>query len=122
MSEDERNDIMRSMDDFIESVQHLRGILLGVSLSALILFPLAVGISLYLVTHPKFLSMLEDEDEFGFVLIALLIAMLVTSAIWLVAGLRQFKSLSRWNNRYCNYLKKRESLDKKISALSSDEE
>ena len=109
-------DILRSMDGFIEKIQHLRGLMLGVSLSAIILAPLAIVISLYLITHPKFLHLLENENEFGFMLIVLITVVLVTSGIWLVTGLQQFRSLSSWNKRYSNYLKKRNDLDELISS------
>ncbi|MCH7966585.1 MAG: hypothetical protein IIB02_04085 [Thaumarchaeota archaeon] len=102
------------MDSFIEKIQYMKGLMLGVSLSALILAPLAIGISAYLITHPKFLLLLENE--FGFMLIILLITVLVTSGIWLVTGIQQFRSLSSWNKRYYNYLKKREDLNKTISS------
>ena len=110
------NDILRSMDNFIEKIQHLRGMMLGVSLSALILAPLAIGISSYLLTHPKFLHLVENEQDFAQLLIILLTVVLVTSGIWLVTGLQQFRSLSSWNKRYCDYLKKREDLDRDISS------
>lgn len=116
MSDQEGNDILSSMDNFIEKIQHLKGMMLGVSLSALILAPLAVGISAYLITHPKFLRLIENENEFGFMLIVLLTMVPVTSGIWLVTGLRQLKSLNSWNKRYYNYLKKRESLDEEITS------
>nr|WP_237698797.1 hypothetical protein [Nitrosarchaeum koreense] len=116
MLNDERNDILSSMDGFIEKIQHLKGIMLGVSLSALILAPLAIIISLYLSTHPKFLLLIEQEGDFGILLMVTVIVILVTSGIWLVAGLRQFNSLSKWNNRYYNYLKKKEQLDQSISS------
>ena len=103
------------MDLFIEKIQQLKGLMLGVSFSALILAPLAIGISLYLLTHPKFLTLVESEVEFSLLLTVLLTVVLVTSGIWLVAGIRQFKSLSSWNKRYCDYLKKREDLDKDIA-------
>ncbi len=123
MSDQEGNDILSSMDNFIEKIQHLKGMMLGVSLSALILAPFAVGISAYLITHPKFLKLIENENEFGFMLIVLLTMVPVTSGIWLVTGLRQLKSLSSWNKRYYNYLKKRESLDEEItSKFHLDEE
>jgi hypothetical protein len=122
MSED-NNDILSSMDRFIEKIQHIRGLMLGVSLSALILAPFAIGISSYLITHPRFLLLVENENEFGFMLIVLLVVVLVTSGIWLVTGLRQFMSLSSWNKRYGNYLKRREDLDKTISSkFNLDEE
>ena len=109
-------DILSSMDLFIEKIQHLRGVMLGVSLSAVILAPLAIGISVYLITHPKFFHLVENETEFATLLIVLLTVVLVTSGIWLVTGLQQFKSLTSWNKRYSNYLKRREDLDKDISS------
>jgi len=114
--EDRQNDILRSMDVFIEKIQHLRGLMLGVSMSAIFLAPLAIVLSLYLITHPKFLNILENENEFGFILIVLITVVLVTSGIWLITGLQQFRSLSSWNKRYSNYMKKRDDLDKLISS------
>lgn len=116
MLNDERKDILSSMDEFIEKIQQLRSIMLGVSLSALILAPIAIIISLYLITHPKFLRLIEQESDFGFLLVVMLVMTFVTSGIWLVAGLRQFKSLKKWSNRYYNYLKKKEQLDQSISS------
>ena len=116
-------DILSSMDLFIEKIQHLRGVMLGVSLSALILAPLAIGISIYLITHPKFFHLVENENEFASLLIILLTVVLVTSGIWLVTGIQQFKSLSSWNKRYLNYLKRKEDLDNDISSrFNLDEE
>ncbi|PIW33525.1 MAG: hypothetical protein COW27_00295 [Nitrosopumilales archaeon CG15_BIG_FIL_POST_REV_8_21_14_020_37_12] len=104
------------MDLFIEKIQHLKGVMLGVSLSALILAPLAIGISTYLITHPNFFRLVENESEFATLLIILLTVVLVTSGVWLVTGLQQFRSLNSWNRRYYNYLKRKEDLDKNISS------
>jgi len=111
------------MDLFIEKIQQIKGIMLGVSISALILAPLAIGISAYLLTHPKFLQLVEHEGEFAILLTVLVTVVLVTSGIWLVAGIQQFRSLNSWNKRYCSYLKKRTDLDNDISSkLHLDED
>lgn len=120
---DNKNNILSSMDLFIEKIQHLKGMMLGVSLSALILAPLAIGISVYLITHPKFLHLVENEREFSTLLTVLITVVLVTSGIWLIAGIQQFRSLNSWNKRYSGYLKKRDDLDKNItSKFHLDEE
>lgn len=120
---DNYNNILSSMDLFIEKIQQLRGMMLGVSFSALILAPLAIGISLYLISHPRFLQIIEHEGEFALLLMILITVVLVTSGIWLVAGMQQFKSLNSWNKRYCSYLKRRDDLDKEItSKYNLDEE
>lgn len=92
----------------------MKGLMLGVTLSALILAPFAIGTSAYLITHPKFLHLIENEQEFAFMLILLLIVVLITSGVWLVAGIRQFRTLSSWNKRYCGYLEKKQNLDETI--------
>jgi len=104
------------MDLFIDKIQQLKGLMLGVSFSALILAPLAIGLSLYLLTHPNFLRLIEHEGEFAVLLTVLVTLVLVTSGIWLVAGIQQFSSLNSWNQRYGSYLKKREDLDKEIAS------
>ena len=75
----------------------------------------AIGISIYLVTHPTFLMIIEHEQDFGFMLIVLIVGILVISGLWLAVGIKQYRSLSDWNKRYCGYLKKKEELDKTIS-------
>ena len=116
MAEHSNNDILSSMDSFIEKIQQIKGMMWGVSLSALILAPFALGITVYLITHPKFYLVIEGENEFGFLLVILLTMVLVTSGIWFVAGIRQLKSLRSWNKRYCNYLTKKEKLDDEITS------
>lgn len=116
MSQDdlEREDIISTVDNFIEKIQNMRKIMLGVFISAVILAPFAVGLSAYLLTHPSFFFILEQKDEFGVFLSVMLAGIIVISGIWLYVGIRQYKSLSNWNKRYCNYLKKKEDLDSKI--------
>lgn len=72
-----RENILSLMDSFIEQITSIRKTLLGVSISALILAPFAIGLSVYLILHPSFFAILEIENEFGFVLIILLGAVLI---------------------------------------------
>ena len=110
-----RSDILSTLDYIIDKVQHLRKIMLGVSLSAVVLGPFAIVLSIYLLTHPTFFLLLEQENEFGLYLSGLLAGIIVVSITWLITGLRQYFSLSNWNNRYCGYLRKKEDLDSSIS-------
>ena len=100
-----RENILSLMDSFIEQITSIRKTLLGVSISA----------SLYLILHPSFFAILEIENEFGFVLIILLGAVLIISSIWLTSGIRQYRSISSWSKRYNEYKKEKEDLDRKIA-------
>lgn len=109
-------DILDVIDGFIDQISKIRTILKGVSVSALILAPLAIVLSIFLLTHSSFFTILEDEDEFGLVLIVLLASVISISCVWIVAGLRQFRMISNWNKRYTNYLTNREQVLKNIES------
>jgi succinate dehydrogenase hydrophobic anchor subunit len=109
-------DILNLIDGFIDQISKIRTILKGVSVSALILAPLAIVLSIFLLTHSSFFTILEDEDEFGLILIILLGSVISISCIWIVAGLRQYHMISGWNKRYTNYLNNREQVRKNIES------
>lgn len=111
-----RHDVLSLLDNFIEQVHQIRRTLLGVSISALVLSPLAIALSIYLMLHPSFFAILEIENEFGLVLSVLLGAVIVISSIWLITGIRQYRSLSSWNNRYKEYIEEKQKLDKMIES------
>ena len=110
-----RENILSLMDSFIEQITSIRKTLLGVSISALILAPLAIGLSVYLILHPSFFAILEIENEFGLVLSILLVAVLIISSIWFASGIRQFRSISSWSKRYNGYKKEKEDMDRQIA-------
>jgi uncharacterized membrane protein len=111
-----RRDILALLDSFIHQIQNIRRILLGVSVSAIVLGPLAIALSIYLLLHPSFFAVLETENEFGLVLTMLLGAVIIISGIWLVTGIRQYYSMSQWKKRYEEYLKEKEAIDRKIAS------
>jgi hypothetical protein len=111
-----RENILSLMDSFIEQITSIRKTLLGVSISALFLAPLSIGLSAYLILHPSFFAILEIENEFGLVLSILLMAVLIISSIWLVSGIRQYKSINSWSKRYREYKKEKEDFDRKIAS------
>ena len=111
-----RHDVLSLLDNFIEQIHQIRRTLLGVSISALVLSPLAIALSIYLMLHPSFFAILEIENEFGLVLSVLLGAVIVISSIWLITGIRQYRSLSSWNNRYKEYVEEKQKIDKMIES------
>jgi len=111
-----RHDILSLLDNFIEQIHQIRRTLIGVSISALALSPLAIALSIYLMLHPSFFAILEIENEFGLVLSVLLGAVIIISSIWLITGIRQYRSLSSWNSRYKEYIEEKQKLDKMIES------
>ena len=111
-----RRDILGLMDAFIDQIQEIRRILLGMSVSSIVLAPMAIALSIYLLLHPSFFAILEIENDFGFVLSVLLGAVISISTVWFVTGIRQYRSMSMWKGRYKEYVKEKEELDKKIAS------
>ncbi|HET7391396.1 MAG TPA: hypothetical protein VFJ51_11275 [Nitrososphaeraceae archaeon] len=109
-----RHNILSLVDSFIDQIFQIRKTLRGVSISAIILAPLAIALSIYLLLNPSFFAVLEVEDEFGFILSILLGAVIIISSIWIVTGIRQYRLVDSWNKRYNEYINDKEELDRNI--------
>ena len=111
-----RVDVLDLMDGFIDKILEIRRILLGVSVSGLILAPFAIGLSVFLITHPHFFRILEREYEFGIALSILLGVVISISTVWMITGIRQHLALKSWNKRYQEYMQQKDEINKKIAS------
>jgi hypothetical protein len=111
----ERNNILDLLDSFIEQIHKIRKFLIGVSVSSIILAPIAISLVLYLVTHQSFFRVLEVESEFGFGLVILLSAVIIISSILFVTGILQYKQIGSWHKKYESYKKEKDDVDQYIS-------
>ena len=113
--------ILSLIEAFIEQIFHIRKTLLGVSVSAIIMAPIAIGLSVYLLRHPSFLAILDIENDFGIVLGVLLGAIIIISSIWLVVGIRQYRLIGSWNKRYGDYIREKQERDSIIVSQYSED-
>src|SRR6266705_3822430 len=111
-----RHNVLTIIDSIIEQIFQIRKTLFGVSISALILAPIAIGLSIFLLQHPSFVAVLEIENEFGIALGILLIAVIMISSIWLIAGVKQYRSITSWNKRYKEYIEEKQEIDRNIES------
>jgi hypothetical protein len=111
-----RADVLGLLDGFIERMLEIRRILLGVSISAVVLAPFAIGLSIFLITHPRFFHVLEREYQFGAILSILLGVIISVSIVWIITGVKQYLTMKSWNERYSEYLKQRDEINKKIAS------
>ena len=120
-----RFSLVEIIEGFIEKINHIRKTLVGISISALILAPLSIGLSAYLIMHPHFFFVLDEFDEFGTFLAVVLGIIITVSIAWLVLGIRQYILLKSWNEDYSNYVKRKEEVDNEITSefnLDEDQE
>jgi hypothetical protein len=113
--------ILSIIETFIDQIFHIRKTLLGVSISAVIVAPIAIGLSVYLLRHLSFLAILDIENDFGIVLGILLGAIIIISSIWLVVGIRQYRLIGSWNKRYGNYIREKQEIDRIIGSQYSED-
>ncbi len=111
-----RTNLIGLMDNFIERILELRKILFGVSVSGLILAPFAIGLSIFLITHPHFFLLLEREYDFGIALSILLGVIISISVGWMVIGIRQYVAIKSWNKKYQEFLQEKDEINKKIAS------
>ena len=81
----------------------------------MVVAPVAIGLSIFLLQHPSFFAILERENEFGVVLIVFLIGVIILSSVWFAVGIKQYRSVN-WNKKFTIYSKKKEELDRNIAS------
>jgi hypothetical protein len=111
--------VIRLIDGFIEHLRQTRKTLalaLSLAISSIVLAPVAIGLSIFLLQHPSFFAILERENEFGLVLFGLLLGIIILSSIWFVEGIKQYRSINSWNKKYVMYSMKKEELDSSIAS------
>lgn len=111
-----RTDLLSTLDSFIVRIFEIRRILLSISASALILAPLATGLSIFLLTHPRFYAVLQTEHEFGTILGVLLGVIISISVVWIATGIKQYVMLKSWDQKYKEYMRQKDEIDKRIAS------
>ncbi len=111
----ERNNILTIIDSFIEQITKIRRFFIGVSISSIILAPIAISLALYLFTHQSFFRIVEAEREFGFGLVILLTSVIIISSILFVTGILQYKQIGSWHKKYESYKKEKDDIDHYIA-------
>ena len=94
---------------------------MGVSISALVMAPIAIGLSVYLLQHPSFIAILDMENDFGIVLGVLLRVIIIISSVWFVVGIRQYRLIGSWNKRYGHYIREKQERDRIIASQYGEE-
>ena len=111
----EHGNLLTQIDELIERVNSARGVFLGMSFAAIVLAPLSILLSAYLILHPSFYKLIDSEDGFGYVLSIFLGIVISVSFTWLITGLRQHRALKSWNRRHESYLTEKNRIEQVIA-------
>ena len=107
--------ILNLTDSFIEQMIKIRNTLRVMSLSALILAPIAIGLALYLINHPSFFNVLQTQGEFGVILSLLLGSVIAISSVWMIVGIRQYLLIDSWNKKYQLFVSRKNEIDNEMA-------
>lgn len=115
--ESERKEsLLETVDDLIFHLNNARMIFVVLSLSSLILAPIAIVVALFFILHPRFLRFFLAVEPFvGLSFMVYVILTVVMSAVWLIVGWREYRFLSQWNARFKRFISLKEKVDRELS-------
>jgi len=107
--------LLELVDDLIHHVNMERTWFNFLTMSTIIIVPITVFLSAFIILHPRFLRLVILRlPAVAGVLAFFIIANLVVSVIWLVFGLKEYSFISRWNTRFKKYNKLKKLLDEEL--------
>jgi len=95
-----RGTVLALIESYITQMLILRKTLLLVFISGVILAPVSIVLSVYILIHPSLDEITDRQDNFGEVLVLLLTAVFIGSVLWFGLSLKQYISIGQWNRRY----------------------
>ena len=110
------DNILNLIDSFIEQMLKITNILKLMSISSLIMIMIALGVTMYIIYHPLFISLLTIDSEFRLTLYILIASILGIFSMCIINAIRQYKIINSWNKRYQAFILRKYELDKKIGS------
>ncbi len=116
MTEQERKPtLLETLDELIFQMNNARSIFVVLGISSIILAPIAIVVAAFFLVHHLFLrTLIIREPLVGILFPIYLVFTVIMSAIWLIVGLREYRFLSKWNQRFRSFLSLKERIDKEL--------
>jgi uncharacterized membrane protein len=112
---EERTSLLETIDDLIYHMNDARLTFIAMSISSFIIAPIAIIVALVFIFHPALIRlMLIREPVFGIIFTIYIIFTVIASLIWLYVGLKEYRFLSKWNERFKKYMSLKERIDREL--------
>ncbi|MCP8312278.1 MAG: hypothetical protein L6M37_04930 [Candidatus Methylarchaceae archaeon HK02M1] len=112
---EEGESLLETLDDLIFHMNDARITFIILSISSLIIAPIAIIMAMVFTVNPAFLRWLLNRNLFfGLIFLFYIILVMILSSIWLFVGLREYRFLSKWNERFKKYISLKERVDKEL--------
>ncbi|MCP8308430.1 MAG: hypothetical protein H3Z54_07010 [archaeon] len=111
----ERTSLLETIDDLIFHMNDARMLFVILSISSFIIAPISIIVAIVFALHPGLLIlMLKSSPIFGIIFLIYIVFTVVVCLIWLYVGLREYRFLSRWNERFKKYMSLKERIDREL--------
>ncbi|MCP8317986.1 MAG: hypothetical protein H3Z52_16015 [archaeon] len=112
---EERTSLLETIDDLIFHINDARMLFVILSISSFIIAPIAIIVAIVFIAHPIFLPYLMHRNPFfGVIFFIYIIFVMILSLIWLYVGLKEYRFLSKWNERFKKYISLKERIDREL--------
>ena len=121
---------MEIMDDLISHMNDARKRFRILTFSSLIMAPIAIAIAVLVIVHPFYLRAFitgtptppEPFPPMWSTLLFYVVLTMTLCFIWLYVGLKEYRFLSRWNDRYKRFITLQKQVDRELEKGIADEE
>ena len=112
---EERASLLETIDDLIFHMNDARMLFVILSISTFIIAPIAIIVAIAFALHPALIILLlKASPVFGIIFSIFIIFTVIVSLIWLYVGLKEYRFLSKWNERFKKYISLKERIDKEL--------
>ncbi|MGQ9718509.1 MAG: hypothetical protein ACUVWK_01455 [Nitrososphaerales archaeon] len=111
----ERASLLETIDDLIYHMNDARMLFVILSISSFIIAPISIIVAMVITLHPDALRFLLIRNPvFGIIFLIYIIFTVIMSLVWLYMGSREYRFLSRWNERFKRYISLKEKVDREL--------
>ena len=122
-SENHPDTLLETIDDLIFHLNDARSRFMILSITSLVMAPVAIIVAASMIVHPAFIRLLLIREPFAGLLFILYLALtLIISVTSLYVGVREYRFLSKWNERFRRFISLKDRIDRELEAQRKTEE
>ncbi|WP_455277517.1 hypothetical protein [[Eubacterium] cellulosolvens] len=113
--ENNRTNILELIDNLILHINSERLWFNLIVFSSVFIAPVSLLFTIFLVLRGKFLSIIfRVSPLIGFMVIGYFLLNFIIASLWLIVGIKEYRFLSKWNERFKKYFSLKEQIDREL--------
>lgn len=113
--ENDRTNILELIDNLILHINSERLWFNLIVFSSVFIAPVSLFFTMFLILRGKFLSIIfRASPLIGFIVIGYFLLNFIMALLWLIVGIKEYRFLSKWNERFKKYFSLKEQIDREL--------